>query len=298
MPKPLLEYTAADWRRLRPLTQTVKSWRYRRCDMAYRRLGAVAGDLGAVAASISNRKVLVTVAFCDPQILSWQLRLVRRYVPNAVHVIVDNSTTDALAADNARITAAAGAAYLRAPPNPWSGRSASRSHGIVLNWTWHNLIKPGRPEAFGFLDHDMLPTAADDPFAALAHQDLFGVVRTAGPRWFLWAGFCLFRFAGVEHLPLDFGQDWFLGLDTGGGNWTPLYSRMDRASLRELRASWVPFKPGIAADDGPLMWCGTWVHEVGLAGDPGLVGQKRAALARLLAPHLEDAASPAAIGAA
>jgi hypothetical protein len=298
MPKSLLEYTAADWCRLRPLTQTVKSWRYRRHDTAYRRRAAMSGDIGAVAASIQNRRVLVTVAFCDPEVLSWQVQLVRRYVPGAVHVIVDNSSTNDAASDNARVAGAAGVAYLRAPPNPWSGRAASRSHGIVLNWAWHNLIRPGTPVAFGFLDHDIFPTAVDDPFEALAHQDVFGVVRTAGPRWFLWAGFCFFRFASVEGKPLDFGQDWFLGLDTGGGNWTPLYSRMDRGSLREVPASWVPFKPGIAADDGPLMWCGTWLHEVGLTGDPNLVGQKRAAVARLLAPHLDDAVSPAAIGVA
>jgi hypothetical protein len=290
MPKSLRELTAADWRHLRPLTQNVKSWRYRLVDGIYRRRGAVAGDPEAVAASIRRRKVLVTVAFADPQLLSWQIRLVCRYVPGAVHAIVDNSPADAAAAVNARIAADAGVAYVRAPPNPWSGQgardAASRSHGIVLNWTWHNIIRPGAPEAFGFIDHDIFPTAPDDPFAPLAGQDVYGVVRTAGPRWFLWAGFCMFRFAAVKDKPLDFGQDWFIGLDTGGGNWNALYRRIDRKSLREPPTTFVPFKAGIELAEGPLQWCGTWLHEIGLMGDPGLMGEKRAAVARLLAPHL------------
>ncbi len=31
----------------------------------------------------------------------------------------------------------------------------------------------------------------------------------------LWAGYCFFDFAKVARLPLDFGLDWFAGLDTG-----------------------------------------------------------------------------------
>jgi hypothetical protein len=290
MPKSLREFSAADWRRLRPLTQTVKSWRYQAIDGLYRRRRAAAGDPSAVAASMHRRKVLVTVAFGDPQLLSWQTRLMRRYVPDVVYAVVDNSPADDVAAVNARIANEAGVAYLRAPPNPW--RAASRSHGIVLNWAWHNVIRPGAPQAFGFIDHDIFPTAADDPFAPLAGQDVYGVVRTAGQRWFLWAGFCMFRFAHVKDKPLDFGQDWFIGLDTGGANWKSVYCRIDRKSLRELPTTFVAFKAGIDVAEGPLQWCGSWLHEVGLMGDPSLMGQKRAAVARLLAPHLEDAGAP------
>jgi hypothetical protein len=194
--------------------------------------------------------------------------------------------------------AAGSAAYLRAPENPWSGRAASRSHGIALNWAWDNLIRPGEPDAFGFLDHDIFPTATDDPFAPLSRQDVYGIVRTAGPRWFLWAGFCTFRFAAVKDKRLDFGQDWFVGLDTGGGNWKSLYSHIDRTTLLQPHTSFFPFKPGIAVAAGPLQWCGTWLHEVGLMGDPRLFAEKRSAVARMLAPHLDEAGAPVAIDAA
>ena len=177
MPKRLEEFSAADWGRLRPLTQGVKSVRYRLYDHRYRHRTARAGSAQVAADLIRGRRALVTIAFSDPQLLCWQTRLVRRYVPNCVHVIVDNSDNDGVAARNARIVAKAGLAYLRAPRNPWSADAASRSHGIVLNWAWANVIQPGEPEAFGFIDHDIFPTAADDPFAPLATQDIYGVIR-------------------------------------------------------------------------------------------------------------------------
>jgi hypothetical protein len=298
MPKSWNEFSVDDWRRLRPLTQAVKTLRYGRIDRAYRLRPPATGDAAAVAQAIRGRKALVTVAFGDPQLVSWQVSLLRHYVPNAVHVIVDNSVADEVARDIGRVAGDARAAYLRAPPNPWSGDAASRSHGIVLNWTWHNVIRPGEPEAFGFIDHDIFPTAADDPFAPLATQDVYGIVRTAGSRWFLWAGFCMFGFAAVKDKALDFGQDWFVGLDTGGGNWRALYSRIDRVHLRQPPTELLPFKPGIAVAEGPLQWCGTWLHEVGLMGDPRLFAEKRATVAAMLAPHLDAAVAATAIVAA
>jgi hypothetical protein len=295
MPKSFAEYSADDWRHLRPVTQAVKSLRYRAIDRGYRRKPARAGDTAALAESIRGRRVLVTIAFDDPALIRWQIRLVRHFVPGVRHLVVDNSAADDAANEIQRIAGAEN--YLRAPQNPWSGDAASRSHGIVLNWAWDNLIRPGEPEAFGFLDHDIFPTAPDNPFAPFATQDIYGVVRTVGRRWFLWAGFCLFRFAAVKNEPLDFGQDWFAGLDTGGGNWSVLYRHIDVATLAQPQTSFIPFKPGIAVADGPLQWCGTWLHEIGLMGAPPLFAEKRRVLAAMLAPHLEATRTPLTIDA-
>jgi hypothetical protein len=290
MPRAFSDYSLSDWRRLRPLTEFLKTARYRAVDRAYRSRPAAAGDVRRVVAQIEGRRVLVTIAFADPTILRWQIRLVRHYVPGVVHVVVDNSPRDEAAAEIARLCEAERVPCLRAPSNPWTGKAASRSHGLALNWTWHNVILPAAPEAFGFLDDDLFPTAPDDPFAPLATQDVYGMVRRSGARWFLWAGFCMFRFDKVRGKPLDFGQDWFVRLDTGGGNWEPLYRHMDLPALREVETRFVPFKPGLAVDDGPLQWCGAWLHEVGLMGRPELFGEKRKAVALMLAPHLAAAA--------
>jgi hypothetical protein len=155
-----------------------------------------------------------------------------------------------------------------------------------LNWMWRNVLLPGAPEAFGFLDHDLFPTAPDDPFAWLDTQPVYGVLREAGPRWFLWAGFCLFRFDAVKGLPLDFGQDWFAGLDTGGGNWAPLYRTLDRRALSFAPTSFEPYKPGADPAVASVQWCGSWLHEVGSTRRDGfadLAEDKRRSIKQLLA---------------
>ncbi len=283
MPKRLAEYTLSDWRNLRPLTQKYKTLRYRLVNSIHMRRQTRKGDAGALARSIRGKKVLITIAFSDPQLIEWQAQLMRIYVSQPVYLIADNSPDDSAEAIEA-IAERHGSPYVRLPANPWG--PGSRSHGISMNWLWRNIILPGEPEAFGFLDHDLFPTAPDDPFSALSTQDFYGLVRTAGPRWFLWAGFCMFKFDNVRHKPLDFGQDWFVGLDTGGGNWEVLYRHVNRAMLREPRSWEAPFRLGLDIKDGPLQWCGVWVHEVRHAGRPELAVEKREALGRLLAPHL------------
>jgi hypothetical protein len=280
------QYTFDDWRHLRPLTHAVKTLRYRLTDRLYMRRPPRAGDPSTVRRAIHNRKLLTTIAFSDPQSVEWQARLVRRFVPDAVQLIADNSPDDASAAAISEVAERHGLLYLRLPANPW--HEPSRSHGIALNWIWHNVLLPGEPEAFGFLDDDIFPTEPDNPFVNLSSQECYGVIRDAGPRWFLWAGFCFFRFAGVRHLPLDFGQDWFNGLDSGGGNWRVLYRKIERANMREQESRFVPFKPGIEVADGPYQWCGTWLHEVGLMGRTDLAAEKRQATGRLLTGLLGD----------
>lgn len=295
MPPRFQDYGPADWLRLRPLLHRLKTRRYRADDRAFSATPARAGDAAALARSLRGRKVLVAVAFQDPQMLAWQAPLIKLYVPDAIHIVADNTPDDKQAAVIAEVAARWSVPYLRLPLNPTD--VPSRSHGLALNWIWHNLIRPGQPDAFGFLDDDMFPTAPHDPFAALAHQDFFGVIRPgvstatvdAAGRWFLWAGFSMFRFAGVRDKPLDFSQDWFLGLDTGGGNWDVLYRHVRRDSIREQETVFVPFREGLQMTDAPFQWCGPWLHEVGLMGRLEFAEDKRRAVAELLAPHLAKA---------
>lgn len=295
MPPRLVDYALADWLRLRPVVQGFKTARYRAVDRRFRGMPARSGDLAELTALLRGRRALITIAFNDPQTIAWQARLVRRYVADTLYVVADNSPGDDAAGEIARVAAAAGAPYMRLPRNLWSG--ASRSHGLALNWVWQNLVLPGQPQAFGFIDDDIYPTAPDDPFATLAGQDFYGVVRLGMPRsadervsrWFLWAGFCMYRFAAVRDVALDFSQDWFLGLDTGGGNWEVLYRHVDRSRLREQSSVFVPYREGMPIEDAPLQWCGAWLHAVGLMGRPAFAADKARAIAEILRPHLAQA---------
>ena len=288
--KPLREYDRHDWLRLRPLNHWFKIWRRNAERDAFNRLPARAGDLADATTRIRGRRVLTTMAFDDPDATGMQLPLVARFVPDAVHVVADISMDEAAASENAAIAACNNVAYLRLPANPLQRpEQASRTHGLAVNWVWHNLIRPGEPEVFGFLDDDFFPTAPDDPFAALDRQPVYGLIRHMGPRWFLSANFSMYRFEDVRDLPLDFGQDWFKGLDTGGGNWEVLFRRLDHTKMEFVVERWVPYKPGADVKIAPIVWCGAWLHEVGSTRRNGYIDlavDKRQTVRDLLAPHL------------
>ncbi len=295
MPRSFRDYTWQDWRHLRPFTQTLKTIRYRAIDAIHMRQAPRSGGLASLVQSVSGRDVLVTIAYCDPELIAWQVPLVRHYVPHALHIVADNTPDDKQAASIENYARRGGALYLRLPKNPWG--TGSRSHGIAMNWMWRNVLRPGAPRAFGFLDHDIFPLAPDDPFSILSQQSFYGVVRRAGRRWFLWAGFCFFRFDAVADLPLDFGQDWFIGLDTGGGNWSVLYERVDPIEFKLIY-----FTYSASQSSGRrtiLQWCGAWMHEGGWMWKGDFELAKREAVESILKPHLAAAAAkPGATAAA
>ncbi|WP_258602356.1 hypothetical protein [Mesorhizobium sp. AR10] len=155
-------------------------------------------------------------------------------------MVIDNSTDDAARQQIENICSARGVPYLGLPnrrePN-WS-----RSHGTALTWVFHNIVRHLRPELFGYIDHDCFPVAPFDIPARMEGKAVYGLVLPATEnfrykpsedetKWHLWGGFCFFRFAAVEGLNLDFGPRMELGLDTGGGNWLPLYSRLADADV-------------------------------------------------------------------
>lgn len=302
MPPRLSDYGLNDWLHARPLTQGLKTRRYRAADRAFSAMPPRIAPPPDLQGSIKGKRVLVTIAFEDPQTIEWQSQLIQLYVPDVIHIIADNTRDDTQAARIAEAAAKQNVPYLHLPANPWN--EPSRSHGLALNWVWRNVIHPGAPSMFGLLDDDMYPTAPSDPFAPLATQDWFGVVRPEGPagkstvglgvtRWFLWAGFAMYRFDAVRGKPLDFSQDWFLRLDTGGANWDVLYRHVPRERIREQETRFVPYKDGLTVNDAPFQWCGTWLHEVGVMGRVEFKDDKRRVVAALLAPHLEKARASA-----
>ncbi len=300
MPKRLSEYTFREYLHLQPLTQAWKTWNYRMMDERYMALAAAAGDADAIRAALRGSNMLATVAFEDPPGLDMHVSLIRRYVKFDQHLVVDNSRDAGMAAQNREIADAAGALYLQLPPNPWTKRNESRSHGIALNWIWRNIIKPAAPYAFGLVDDDMFPVAPVDPFAPLARHDFYGDQRTAGTRWFLWAGYCFFLFDAVKDKPLDFGLDWFIGLDTGGANWDVLYRDINPRSLPKHHIEPFAALPDHTVKEVYFERRGEWIHEVGWPSVHELLADKRAALVRLLEPHLqpERATRPVATKAA
>ena len=276
-------YSIAKWFALQPPIHLLKSIRYRHIDRHYRKQPARAEFLAHPSKAKPN--LLISISFEDAELIDWQARLVAAHVPSAEYIVVDNSKSIKGAQAIKAVCTKQGCSYFLTPDNPWYG-APSRSHGLALNWALDNVIKPRRPNAFGFIDADIFPTQLADPFEVLEQQDFFGVVRNVGARWYLWAGFCFFRLFLAERFPLNFGQAWFMGLDTGGANWDVLYKHYDLSKLQQMETSFVPFKSGLEVDEGPFQWCGPWLHEVGQMGYSGYAAEKRRALEELLKPLL------------
>jgi hypothetical protein len=283
VPRRLTEYSPNDWLHLRPLLHAVKTRHYRKVTEAFVRMPPRDGDLDRLIGLVRGQRLLMTVAFNDPEILERQLEAVRRFVPGVLHVVADNSNEEPALARNEALCARLEVPRLWLPANPWERiESASRSHGLAMDWMWRRLVSPGRPEAFGFIDHDLIPVAPADPFEQLARQPVAGDKRWAGGRWFLWAGYCFFRTCALDGLSVDFSQDWFIGLDTGGGNWRSIYSKLDPRSIEQRPVEEIAILPGVSRKDCCIERRGAWLHEVGLGGRLDLKAEKRARFLALI----------------
>jgi hypothetical protein len=262
MPRRIATYTASDWLRLRPLTQSYKTWVWNRLDRQH--ASAAADDPAAmrlVLERLTGKNVIASIAFNSPWTIDWQLRFVGRHLENSAFLVADNSNDERARAAIARLCAEASIAYLPLPANPYKDlRYASRSHGLALNWVYHNVIRRLRPAAWGFFDHDLYPTRPYDPEKRLRGQPFYGDLVSRPGGSYLWPGYCLFSSAADRDELLDFRQDWFLGLDTGGMNAGLLAGRPDFESLTFSSSRSIGPRRNIAVTIDEIDWFDDCVH--------------------------------------
>jgi hypothetical protein len=261
VPKSWSEYSLGDWLRIRPLVTRYKHARFLARYFIITRKPALSGDVESIVSAASDGRVLTTITFNAPAKAFLQIRAIKRFVPDSLHIIADNSNDDALAEQIRKIAHDEGICYVRLPRGPWTGADGGLSHGLGMTWVWRNIIRKARPRAFGFIDHDIYPTATTDPFAPLAQYPVAGRVWVRPPRWHLWAGFCFFRFDAVAALKLNFIRDFFAGLDTGGGNWHPLYRKLNHQKVPDPGIRFEPILQGVSIEECRVEWLGVWLHE-------------------------------------
>jgi len=290
MPRPLASYSAADWRRLRPLTQSYKSVLYRLEDRIFSaRAPAAPAAFGETLRRLEGSNLVLTIAFNSPAAIEWQIRFSNRNLAGAALVVVDNST-DRVAADAiAALCREGGIAHLRLRHGPTDPRVGSRSHGIALNWAFRRIVRPLRPAVFGFIDHDCYPLRPADPAALLGEQPIYGrlVLRENG--WYLWPGFCFFRWSDAVAERLDFLADGFFGLDTGGAGWRRFYRDFDRNRLRFARHRLVGSPEAPAA--GAFEHIDDWLHIGNMSRWMAMRPGREALIERILAAALADPAA-------
>jgi hypothetical protein len=167
-----------------------------------------------------DKAVVATVAFNRPDMVEWQIHLVRKYLAeHHGYIVFDNSSDSRKRADLRRLCARENVPYVSLP-RLVLGRN-SFSHAAAMNWIAKHFVASHQPAVFGFIDHDIFPMATFSVREKIAGKRVYGLRYSHGNAWYLWAGFCFFSkvpVAGLNFDPVPHGY-----LDTGGANWDRLY---------------------------------------------------------------------------
>ncbi|MEY2688784.1 MAG: hypothetical protein RL375_2982 [Pseudomonadota bacterium] len=258
-------YTASSWARLVPLSHAYKQ--LRNDLMSWRYNARTPPDLPTFLDSVralQASNLAIVIAFEQPWVLDWMLRLARLNLRDCQPLVFDNSRSAEKRAEIAAVCARLGVPYLALPLN--QSRHPNRSHGMAMNWIYRHVITALKPQLFAYLDHDLIPLQPLSLAEQVGDQPFYGAKNPGIDAWNLWAGYCAFRFAQVAGKPVNFLYDFSRELDTGGRNWPVLYRQVDEAALRFASNEWLEFRPGDGADPGRVQVIdGAWLHIGGVS---------------------------------
>lgn len=183
-----------------------------------------------------NELYIVTVAYNHVKLIEKQIELVKQHVKdrNYLHVIVDNSPNRKVRQQIKKICESEQVWYVPIPIyidilicHRIFGNGIS--HGAALNWFFFHFLEQREPVRFALIDHDVFPMEDFSFIEKLGDRDFYGVERIMKDGWYLWPGWCVFRYSALRSCKPDF-LPYYLKesyLDSGGGNYPRLYGRYD-----------------------------------------------------------------------
>lgn len=177
---------------------------------------------------------IITVAFNNAELIRVQELFLRKFVRDKyTHIVVDNSTDKAVREEIYQYCYENGIAYIGLPKNHANRVGGSYSHATALNYVYRHVIRRRRPWAWGQIDHDLFPTRPISILAKLENQPIYGPLRHREKWWYLSAILSFFRYDYVQDKKVDFMPvtPETVYLDSGGGNWYDLYSRLNLSDL-------------------------------------------------------------------
>lgn len=164
----------------------------------------------------------VSIAFEQPQVLSWQIDLFHKYMNHGQLLVCDNSRNTLKREEIKELCRVKNIPYLPLPSNPTP--HVNRSHGNAMSWIHQHVLKQLENVHVAFIDHDLLPVQPWDMSKKLMKQPCYGL-RNMGKSgsWSLWAGYCAYQTGVIHKLRSNFLYDFSLELDTGGRLWQYYY---------------------------------------------------------------------------
>ena len=183
---------------------------------------------------------VITVAYNHVRLIEKQIELVKLHVKdkNYRHVVVDNSPSRSARKQIKEICDRKKIGYVPVPMfidklicHRIFGNGVS--HGAALNWMFYHFLKQQKPVRFALIDHDAFPMEEYSFIDKLGTRDFYGVERIREDGWYVWPGWCIFRFDAINDCRPNFLPYYLNGtfLDAGGGNFSRFYGRYDLSSV-------------------------------------------------------------------
>lgn len=267
----LNEFSVSEWLTLLPLQQALKQVSNDALLSHYKndRPKELDGFL-AKNKNLTGKNIAIVIAFEQPWALNWLLKMARKNLTDVTVLVFDNSRTTEARNEIERVCTQHGAPYLGLPT--YRTKHVNRSHGMAMSWVFDNVVRAIQPNIFGYLDHDLIPVGKTDFSERVGSQPLFGLIN-AGKfnTWSTWAGYCLFKYDAIKDEAMNFLYDFSRDLDTGGRNWRPVYSKLDRAQLQFASREHVKVK--VPSIDEPRLVefiDQRWVHIGGISYNDNL----------------------------
>ena len=213
---------------------------------------------------LSGRNILLVIAFEQPWVIEWQLKMSKKNVKDATVIIFDNSRDQSKKKEIEKVCHDLNALYFSLPKN--KTLHVNRSHSLAMQWIYENVVKAIKPNIFAFIDHDLIPIKKFSLLNVIKDQDFYGWYRKGLQRknpnsWNLWAGYCMYSYIKIKDFHLYFMYDFANGLDTGGGNYDALYCNYDNKKMNFSPVSQVDVDiPGVGVINDLMLIDDSWYH--------------------------------------
>lgn len=237
---------------------------------------------------------IFVVAFNKPELLEYQYQLIKKnIIDDYTYIVVDNSTDKEMRRKIETFCRENGIAYISLPKNFLNKIGGSYSHGACLNYLCHKILVKRKTKYYAFIDHDLFPIKPYSIIEQLEKQSLFGVLRDRGDAWYLWAGMSFFSSSEyapntMDFLPMKTKQEVYL--DTGGGNWSKHFKKINLTELEFPDVEQVSIREGndYHLDQVQYIANGSWLHCInGSCWKPDSGGGKTHIIKTLLNKHLQ-----------
>ena len=183
---------------------------------------------------------IITIAYNHERLIEKQIEQVRRYIKDEriKHVIVDNSPKRAARKRIKDLCERNKNEYVPVPlyidkliSHTLFGNGLS--HGAALNWMFYHFLMQRKPIRFALIDHDVFPLKDYSFIDKLGKRDFYGVERVKEKGWYLWPGWCIFKYDVIAEkqpnfLPIIVGNVY---LDAGGGNYLQFYRQYNLGAI-------------------------------------------------------------------